>query len=251
MYAASTLALEFPAPPKARVQQIAASTSALGMQLSIRRFDSDSPVEQVLAFYRELWDGEYRETEMPPWKMIGRLEDGHYMNVQVQPDNEGGSWGYLSIGDLPGRLEKQEKGSRLVNKSFPMMNGSTVLNEHVDNDRGRDARTLLISNTFSASSNHRFYRHHYQGRGWSLLVDKTVDPAAGEYALFFQQGSDAVAVTILRKGQRTYVLVNEVSRGCCDDRAAARPGDGGVHRCSHGAGGGRAGAFLVALVQGR
>lgn len=205
-------ALELPPPPKARVQQIASSTSAMGMQLSIRRFDTAMPVEQVLAFYRARWD-DYRETDMSPWKMIGRLQDGHYLNVQVQADADGGSWGYLSIGDLPGRLARQESAPRLVKKSFPMMNGSTVLNEHVDRDQGRDARTLLISNTFSPSSNRRFYISHYETSGWSRLMDQTVSSSSGQYALYFQKGSDAVAVTILRKPGRTIVLANEVSQG--------------------------------------
>ena len=203
---------DLPPPPGAQVQQLAGSTSALGMQLRIRRFSSDMPVEQVLAYYRKLWK-EYNEFEMPPWRLIGRLDEGNYLNVQVQPDGDGGSWGYLSIGDLPKRLAEKRFGLALGKEAFPMMSGSTLINEQVDDDVGKKGRTLLISNSFSAQSNRNFYRNHYRGQDWSVLMDKTINPGKGQYALFFQRGGETVALAIQREQDATVIVANHVKRG--------------------------------------
>ncbi len=206
------IAVELPPPPHARVQSVAGSSSALGMRLEVRRFSADQTVEQVLDFYRGEWE-RYNEVDLPPWRMIGRVEGEHYLNVQVQPDGDGGSWGYLSIGNLPGRLADGRQGVNLDRTRFPMMSGSTLINDQVDDDPGKTGRTLLISNNFSAGANRTYYRNHFRSQGWRELMDQAVNPSRGEYALFYQRGNQTVALTIQRVKDATVVVANHVERG--------------------------------------
>ena len=83
-------------------------------------------VEQVLAFYRGQWPDEFAESEMPPWKMIGSRQGDEFLNVQVQPKGTNKSWGYLSVSDLPKRLDKKQY-SLQMGKRFPMMSGSRTV----------------------------------------------------------------------------------------------------------------------------
>jgi len=191
---------------------ISSSTTALGMQLSIRRFEVDMPVERVLAYYRDLWKDGFAETQMKPWKMIGRRNDGEYHNVQVRKTDSGKAWGYLSISDLPARLD-DKKYSIQMGKIFPMMNGSTLLDDQLSNDIGKEGRLLLIQNDFSPRSNANFYRKHYQRQGWELLMNETTRPRQRGYALFFRKEHKTVVVTINDMQGKTLVVANPVSRG--------------------------------------
>lgn len=202
----------FPAPPDADVQVVAASTTALGMSLRIRRFEVDMPVEQVLEFYRNLWDEDFAETEMSPWKMIGSRRGDEYHNVQVQKNSAGKSWGYLSISDLPGRLDDKTY-SIQVGKSFPMMSGSRLLDDQLSNDVGKTGRVLLIRNGFSPRSNAIFYRKHYQRQGWELLMNETTRPRQRGYALLFRKAHQTVGFTINEMQGQTLVVANPVDRG--------------------------------------
>lgn len=207
----SVAAAELPGPPDAQIERIAPSTTSLGMRLSIRRFRVDRSMEQVLDFYRQLWKDQAVETELPPWQMIGTRVDGQYLNVQVQPQGRG-AWGYLSISDLPERLDSKQYDA-LMGGSFPMMNGSQVLDDQVSKDPGKDGRVLLIRNRFSPFTNLNFYKRHYANRGWQLVMDEQVAPRQGAYALYFSKGRESLTLTINRLDGETSIVANHVKRG--------------------------------------
>lgn len=205
------LADDFPAPPQASVESVAGSVTSMGMQLNIRRFTTENSPESVLAYYRSRWQQDASESEMPPWKMIGRIAGDEYHNVQVQAAGHG-AWGYLSISDLPGKL--QDKSYRFPDGgTFPRMSGSHVLDEQISNDPGKDGKTLLISNDFSVKSNHDFYRNHFRNQGWEIVMDQQTEPRQAAYALYVTKGADSVTLTIHRQNGRTMVVANEVKRG--------------------------------------
>ncbi|MGD2117608.1 MAG: hypothetical protein PVG66_04555 [Chromatiales bacterium] len=205
-------AADFPPPPDAEVSSVAASTSSLGLQLNIRKFTSGRSMEQTLEFYRAFWQDEAAETEMPPWRMIGSRQGDEYFNVQVQSKADGGSWGYLSISDLPKKLD--EKTYRMpTGQGFPMMSGSRVMDDQHSKDPGKDGRTLVIENRFSAQSNRNFYVNHYQNQGWEIVMDQQVAPRNKGYALFVRKGPKTVGLTIAHEDGKTAIVANEVKRG--------------------------------------
>lgn len=202
---------DFPAPPDAKLTAVADKMHYEGMALQIRKFEVDLTVEQVLAFYRVQWKGEFVEDDMPPWKMISSKQGDEFYTVQVQPNGAGSSWGYLGVSDLPRVLEKRGAvGGK--KKFFPMMSGSQIVNDMQQNDIGKRARTILITNRFSVDSNVQYYRDHYTGQGWSKVIDDSGEPGKS-HVLMFQQGNKTVNLTIDRSDEKTNIVVNDVSNG--------------------------------------
>jgi len=195
------------APPHARVASVAGDTGALGMRLAIRRFESEQSPEAVLAFYRKRWKGRAAEAAMPPWRMIGRLVDGEYHNVQVQAAAGGGSWGYLSVSDLPRRARKGRYTLADLGKGFPRMGGSRVLDDQPSRDAGKRGRTLMLQNGFSVAGNAGFYRRHYQGQGWRLLLDEAVAARGRGQVLAFARRGERLLIAINRSDENTTTVV--------------------------------------------
>jgi hypothetical protein len=211
-FALGSEAAELPGPPDAEIQRVSSSTTSLGMRLNIRRFSVESSVDEVLGFYRKLWKKDAVESEMPPWKMIGLRDGEAFLNVQVQAQGQRAAWGYLSISDLPARLEKKDLDVR-VGKNFPMMNGSQVLDDQVSKDPGKDGRVLLLQNSFSPSANRNFYQRHYANQGWELVMDEQVAPRQNGYALYFSKGRESLTLTINKIDGQTSIVANQVKRG--------------------------------------
>lgn len=206
-------AVDFPPPPKATVTSVAPSTTSMGMRLQIRRFEIKRPMESVLAFYRNHWEGEAKVTKFNGWTMIGSLQGDEYHNVQMKALASGGVWGYLSISDLPKRMEKEKKYSVSTGKRFPMMNGTLVLDDQVSTDIGKDGRVLLMRNRFSPNSNRIFYKNHFLNKGWNVVMDVPAAPRDGAYTLYVSKGRESVAITINKVEGETSIVANHVRRG--------------------------------------
>ncbi len=205
------LAKDFPAPPRATVESIAGSVTSMGMNLNIRRFKTELPMPRVQEFYRNLWKEEASETLMPPWTMIGRIDGDEYHNVQMQ-SVPAGTWGYLSISDLPEKFRKKSYEFPDGGK-FPKMSGSQVIDDQVSNDPGKKGRTLMITNNFSVKSNHDYYRNHYTNNGWKIIMDEQTQSRQGAYAMYMTKGPASVTLTITKVDGHTMIVANEVKRG--------------------------------------
>jgi hypothetical protein len=206
---------KFDAPPRAKVELISSSLKTEGIELSIRRFEVISmTVEEVLNFYREEWGERVGETDLPPWKMIGTKQKENYWNVQVQRLSGGGSWGYLSVSDLPDILKNKKPLGIEANaqKRFPMMTGSQVVNDLLHDDVGKKARTLMLRNSSSVSSNADYYRNHYIARGYKATMDKS-DLRSRTYLLEFNKLNETVSLVLDSNQGQTTVVANEVKNG--------------------------------------
>ncbi len=204
---------EFPAPPYASVGSVTESTTTLGMTLAIRKFESDASIDEILQYYRELWgEGQYVESEAAPWQMITSRQGDELHNVQIQHGGSRNTWGYLSISDLPARLDSG-KYKVSTGEGFPKMAGSQVVNDQRSKDPGKTARTLLLYNDFSPRANAVFYKNHYKNKGWEAVMSQPTAPRERGYALHFRQGRQTVSITINELNGKTSVVANEVSRG--------------------------------------
>lgn len=202
-----------PAPPYSSVGNVTESTTALGMTLHIRKFESDASIDDILAYYRDLWgNDQYVETQLNPWHMITSRQNDELHNVQIQYGGSRNTWGYLSISDLPAKLDSGKyKVSR--GEGFPKMAGSQVVNDQRSKDPGKTARTLLLYNDFSPNANAAFYKNHYKNKGWEAVMSESTAPRERGHALFFRQGRQTVAITINELDGKTSIVANEVSRG--------------------------------------
>ncbi len=201
----TTLAVDLPNPPDSTITQVTNSTTAFGVKMEIRRFESRLSQEKIIEFYSKRWTDTAAITQFDPWEMIGRVDREKFVNVQVQ-NGFAGSWGYLSISDLPTAIEK-DKVQIPEGKHFPKMSGSKVLSEQNHNDPIKKGRTLVISNNFSVDSNGNFYRNHYQGQGWQLVADSKGSKLKGA-AMTFSKGRQLLSLTINRVNSTTSVVAN-------------------------------------------
>tara|TARA_Y100001935_G_scaffold255643_1_gene270416 strand:- start:19940 stop:20629 length:690 start_codon:yes stop_codon:yes gene_type:complete len=202
----------FPEPPKSNIYSVTQSTTSLGINLQIKKFETNLSAAEILKFYRDVWKDEYSETEMPPWRMIGIRQSNEYWNVQIQDKIGTGSWGYLSKSDLPELLDK--KTFKLPSgKGFPMMSGSIVLDDQVSKDPGRDGRVLLIKNNFTPKTNHNYYRNYFTRKGWEIVMDQEVQARESGFAIYARKGSNTITLTIGKLDGSTSIVANEVKRG--------------------------------------
>jgi hypothetical protein len=201
----NALAIDFPKPPSSTITQVSESTSAFGVTMEIRRFESRLSKKQIIDFYSTHWSDTAAITLFEPWEMIGKVERKKFINVQVQ-DGFAGSWGYLSISDLPAAIADDSLQAS-EGLGFPRMSGSQVLSDQKHNDPIKTGRTLVITNGFSVDSNGQFYRTYYQGQGWQLMADSKGSRLKG-VAMTFSNGRQLLSLTINQVDSSTAIVAN-------------------------------------------
>ena len=129
-----------------------------------------------------------------------------FFTVQVQAAGKNGSTGLLSATQAPVRTRVIAPG-----KALPMMSGSTVINDIEHRDEGKMARTLLLSNAFSAESNASFYRQTLADQGWRTVSSYQMTTKKGPgITLVMKRGLAEASLVITRDGRNTTVLANLV-----------------------------------------
>jgi hypothetical protein len=199
---------DLPAPPNARVEQVTGAATVNGMQMAVRRFRVERSVDHVLRFYRQLWRAPrqempgYMENTFGPWEMITRLDGEWFLSVQVQSTGVNDAWGYLTVSHLDVAQARAKPG-----RGFPMMDGTSVVNDLRSDDMGKRGRTLLLANGFSAAANAEYYIGHYLDRGWRVAMDA---PSDTEYTrvLHFQRTGAEVIITVHGLDKGSVVVAN-------------------------------------------
>lgn len=203
---------DFPPPDHAAVTVVSNSMTIQGRTMAVRSFVSDDPVEDVVAFYQDLWQEPpvkgapgvaYEPDALAPWHLLTRVEDGYVMTVQVQPSNSQGSFGYLALGKLPDPGD----GPVPAPPDPPAMDGSALQSTMVNDDPGKEAQTSMLINEYSVDSNVHFYRNYYQA--WR----KDIDQAMGNkslHALSFRRGSEQVIITIQGGRDGSQIVLNSI-----------------------------------------
>ncbi len=201
---------ELPPPPDARVEQVSGASTLNGMRMSVRRFQTKKSVDYVLRYYRQLWRRSrkelpgYMENGFGPWQMITRLDGEYLLSVQVQAAGSSDAWGYLAVSHLDPAQARAKPG-----RGFPMMDGSSVINDIPSDDIGKQGRTLLLTNGFTASANAEYYIGHYVDRGWSVSMKGGTDRGDARI-LSFQRTASEVIVTVHGLEQGSVVVANIV-----------------------------------------
>lgn len=201
----ASAARDFPVPKYFEISDVSPDTTTYGMNFNIRKFETREQASTVVDFYQQKWGEQAVVTEYGQWTMVGKNTGKQFYNVQVQT-GVSGSWGYLSISDLPERIEKEDyelPGQR----RFPHMSGSRILNDKQHKDIGKSARTILLVNNFSVSANGQYYLNYYQGKKWSLLADNK-NSKMHTRVMTFQKGSKVVTLTIAKVEKHTNVVAN-------------------------------------------
>jgi len=200
--------------PEAKLTWVAPNIAYNGLPMQIRQFDSKESPKAILDYYRREWRGTRErpgnvEYPLDGWQVIAALRERCFYTVQVKASGKEGSTGLLGMSRLPDPLQVREAG-----KHFPMMSGSTVINDIDHFDPGKRGRTILLTNEFSAHANAGFYRRVLASDGWRVVVDHAL-PVGGNrtaYVMTLKRGAAETNMSISRHGESTSVLVNLVDR---------------------------------------
>lgn len=199
--------------PKAKLEWVAPYMVFNGVPMSVKRFDSEQKPEAILAFYRAAWAASAGsqaavENTVGPWQTIGAVRGKCFFSVQVQSAGVSGSTGLLSASQASDK-------PRVIaaDKVLPMMSGSSVINDIEHRDPGKSARTLLLSNTFSAETNADFYRRTLTDQGWKILSSHQINTTKGPGITIVLKRQLAEAnLVITRDGRNTMILANLVDK---------------------------------------
>jgi hypothetical protein len=202
---------DFP-QPQAKVQWVSPYMLFNGVPMSVKRFDSDLSAASVLAFYRRVWAGSGQaapvENPVGVWQTISAMRGNCFFTVQVQAAGASGSTGLLSATQQPDKTRVIASDMQL-----PMMSGSSIINDIAHRDDGKNARTLLLSNTFSAQANADFYRQNLTDQGWKMLNSYEMTTAKGPAITIVMKRDLAEAnLVITRSAGNTLVLATMVDK---------------------------------------
>lgn len=168
-----------------------------GIPMQIRQFSSKKSLQEVVDFYKTLWDegdegfpGYSISNQLEPWTIISRIEDNYILTVQVASDSKRRAAGYLSVSPLdPEQISKPGEG-------VPQMKGSVVLNDTISEDHGKRGRNVLLKNSSSMQSNANFYRQYYNGKGWEEINE--IPPLRGkQHVLQFRRANTHVTLVLM------------------------------------------------------
>lgn len=208
LYGSKVIAQSFPVPPDAKVGVVSEQANSQGMRLKIQKITSEQPLQQVLAFYKKIWADKGVVTSYQPWTMIGNKIADKFYNVQLQSNSQG-TWGYLSVSDLPKRLQQNALPKVLTSDGFPAMSGSQILDSQSHSDLLNNSKTVMLSNGFSVRANSQYYLNYYQQRGWQVRQDSE-GSALKARVLVLSNGSQNISLTIHQKNSRTLVIANVI-----------------------------------------
>lgn len=206
---------EVAVPAGAKVQMIAPDMSMNGIRQTIRAFDTDLSVRDVLAFYRNLWarlENKDRpgslEQAVEEWQVISTVEDSCFTTVQVKPSGKG-SYALVSVMKKPDLSVRQKK----LGDSFPALPGSKVLNDMDYADGVRNARTIVLSNGSDIAANVNYYKSEFKSRGWiTVMEQQPVIDGNPSHVILLKKGLEETTIVITRSGGQVNVIANLVDR---------------------------------------
>ena len=204
-------AKEFPTPNWLTSSSVAREMIINGIPSTVLQFQSYRKMEELLEFYRQKWNDTtakkpgYRESNIPPWHIIARLDRQYLYTVQVKEGEDFQITGYLALADLK-QIKKPDKHHAA---GIPQMNPSQIVNDVTSVDSGISARTLLLANSYSLSSNISYYRNYYEDHGWGMLMDRG---EKGGQVLAYRKGGKEAHLVLSRSGGSTAIVMNIITK---------------------------------------
>lgn len=179
-----------------------------GVTMDIKLLKSSHSSEQLLDFYKHLWESEggqgegYTMNEMGDYKIISKIEDNHNIVVQVRNDSKGNAEGYLSAIDL------SSLGNATSNDDFPALSNTMLVSKTVSEDAGKSAVTRILINNYSVASNAEFYVSRFESEGWQKSYSKVSDRS---YMGLYSRNKKTMELAISREsGKDTVIFANTV-----------------------------------------
>jgi len=196
-------------PDGAKVVIVADDMEFNGIPMAVWELRWKETPEKLRAYYRKDWESrsdKVYESEAGIWKIIATSEGGCFYTVQTRAVSDGS---HALIG-----VTRKPTSARAANGSgYPMLSGSKVLNDLRHKDGARNARTLLLTNSFSPDANAGYYRSALGNSGWQTILDRSVFTEKGPAkVLVWKRDIEETSMTITQNTTGSTVVVNIVDK---------------------------------------
>ncbi len=200
-------------PYGARVEMVAPDMRMHGSAMTMRIVESKLSVEELLAYYRDLWaplatdkrPGS-REDKSPGWRIISTI-DGQCLNtVQVRAQGSG-SYALLAVAQAPGSVERRN--AQVT--SFPALPGTKVVQDMEFIDPVRNSRTIVLANKSNVQANASFYASTLKEQGWTQIMQGKPDSTRGVHqVMVLKRGFEEISLVISPGPNGTVAIVANV-----------------------------------------
>lgn len=197
-------------PDGAQVVVVADNMLFNGVPMASWELRWREPPERLRAFYRNGWEARgdrVVETEIGDWKTVATRDGECFYTVQTKAA-AGGTYALIGVTRPPANAVQPPPGA-----GFPMLSGSKVINDLRHKDTIRNARTLLLANSFPIGANASFYRTAMSGQGWVPTFDRAVRTERGQsHVLIWKRGAEEASMTIGSGLLGSSIAINFVDR---------------------------------------
>lgn len=200
MAAAASLP-QAPLPPATQSVDVAQHLVFNGLDMHAQVFTSSETPAQVIAFYREAWNGRVVVNPLGDAQVVGHRDGDYYVTVEVRAAG-GGSRGNIGVVDVAHAPHDFEPG-----KGLPRPMGSKVFNDIAYPDDRVPARTVAMTNGLSPQQNTAWFRERLVGEGWKSVQDNRC--AQDACVLGYERGDSHLALVATRTGDgHSQVVLN-------------------------------------------
>lgn len=195
---------EPPLPPGTQVADVAQHMVFNGLDMHAQVFHSERTPAQVVAFYRQAWQGRVVVDPMGDAQVVGHRDGDYYVTVEVRAAGAGsrGSIGVVDVGNAPHDFE--------AGKGLPRPMGSQVFNDIAYPDDAVPARTVAMTNRLSPLQNASFFRERLAAEGWKPVDDNRC--AEGTCVLGYERGDSHLSLVAAPAGIGHSQIVFNIQR---------------------------------------
>ena len=194
---------DFPVMPGMRTNAVMEDASYNNRPMSIRGFNVDAGIKQVVAHYHRVWRKQYDDTVFGPWYQVTTLNNDCMMTVQVASDDDSSSYGRLIISNPPKGNPRASLGADILAPS-----DAVVVTDLLTDDGPKRGRVSVLASADSVDEVTQFYLTEMQQRGWGL--DRQFSHS-GNRVLVFRKGLKENNVLLAPTDDgMTQILINRV-----------------------------------------
>jgi hypothetical protein len=176
-----------------------------GLHMRTSRIRTSKTPAEVIAFYRQKWQGLMVEDHVAGKTILGHHEGDHYVTVDLRRAG-GGTEATIGI------MRVNQDGPRAAPGKWLARPANTeVLNDVQYLDTPGSTRTLTLRNRLSPAQNYEFYRRTLLAKGWKA-EGPGCSVIANACAVQFTSSGHRLAMTIGREQDGTVIIANQDAR---------------------------------------
>ncbi|MGQ7848685.1 hypothetical protein ACUNV4_29585 [Granulosicoccus sp. 3-233] len=196
-----------PLPFNASIQSVGNNLQHNGQQVSVATFRSAAPLDETVAYYRELWSQERAEgipgmveNHAGQWLILGQLQNGFQAVLQLNREEHSRSEGFLSVMQLGA--------AHVSTSSDGLLPGMQRVSTTRSQDGGRVSELSVYLSSEAVEPLSRQLAGFWQSKGWILVSSETY--AQNRVLLLNRESAQLEIVISQDSSGGTLVVINEV-----------------------------------------